>query len=186
MRTCRWRAVLLASCACAWSAVTPVPVAAQAVPGIGGAEVRVGLVSAEQSAIGPGIMAEFDAGYFWRPELRIITGLSRFSANIDREPGDDEGSYRATGFWLGARYDLLPLRSLSGYARLSLTVQVVDADAWDSDVQALLSGTNVGAAVPSVRAATWTRAAGSVRRQRCAGRQSTTSATPRSSWVCGT
>lgn len=142
---------VLASCAGVWVgvslAVVPVPALAQAVPGVGGGELRAGLVSAEGSAIGPGIMAEFDAGYFWRPELRIITGLSRFSANIDREPGDDEGSYRATGFWLGARYDLLPLRSLSGYARLSLTVQSVDADAWDSDVQALLSGTNVGAGV---------------------------------------
>jgi outer membrane protein OmpA-like peptidoglycan-associated protein len=128
-------------------AAQPANVAAQRAPTLGGVEGRVGLAFPEQATAGPAAMAEVDLGYLWRPELRLIAGLSRFSANIDREPGDDEGSFAATGFWLGGRYDLFALQPTSAYLRASVTVQRVDADAWDSDVGALLSGTSAGGAL---------------------------------------
>jgi outer membrane protein OmpA-like peptidoglycan-associated protein len=139
-------------------AAQPADVAAQRAPTLGGVEGRVGLAFPEQATAGPAAMAEVDLGYLWRPELRLIAGLGRFSANIDREPGDDEGSFTATGFWFGGRYDLFALRPTSAYLRASATVHRVDADAWDSDVGALLSGTVAGGAVAAgVRRALDTR-----------------------------
>lgn len=125
----------------------PATAAAQRAPGFGGAELRVGMTSPEQAVVAPVITGEVDLGYLWQPALRVIAGLSHFRANIDREPGDDEGSFRAIGFWLGGRYDLMPLATTSPYVRASVTIHSVDADAWDSDVGALLTGTNAGAAI---------------------------------------
>lgn len=142
----QFRAVVVASFTLAFIGLTN-SAAAQRVPAFGGVEARVGLVSPERASLAAAVMGEVDLGYVWRPELRLIAGLSHFRANIDREPGDDEGSFGATGFWLSGRYDLHAARTLSAYVRTSMVVHRVDADAWDSDVDALLSGTNAGAAV---------------------------------------
>jgi outer membrane protein OmpA-like peptidoglycan-associated protein len=128
-------------------AANAAPAAAQRAPAIGGAELRVGVVFPEQAVAGAGVMGEVDLGYVWRPELRVIAGLSHFRANIDREPGGDEGSFAATGVWLGGRYDLFVRNTTAAYVRASMTLHSVSADAWDSDVDALLGGTNIGAAV---------------------------------------
>lgn len=127
--------------------VAVAPAAAQQTPALGGAELRVGVVFPERAVAGPAVMGEVDLGYFWRPELRVIAALSHFRANIDREPGGDEGSFSATGIWLGGRYDLFARRTTAGYARASVTLHSVNADAWDSDVDALLGGTNMGASL---------------------------------------
>ena len=127
--------------------VAATPAKAQHTPALGGAELRVGVVFPERAVAGAAVMGEVDLGYFWRPELRVIAGLSHFRANIDREPGGDEGSFSATGIWLGGRYDLFVRRTTAGYARASVTLHTVRADAWDSDVDALLGGTNIGAAI---------------------------------------
>jgi outer membrane protein OmpA-like peptidoglycan-associated protein len=118
---------------------------AQAAPALGGVEARVGLAFPERATVAPVITGEVDLGHVWRPALRVIAGLSHFRADIDREPGDDEGSFRATGVWLGGRYDLLALERTAAYVRAGLTLQSVSADAWDRDVGALLSGTYAGA-----------------------------------------
>lgn len=127
--------------------VTPTVLSAQRAPDFAGVEMRGGVVFPEQADAGLGMMGEVDVGYVWRPQLRAIAGLSRLVANIDREPGDDEGSYTATGVWLGARYDLFERSTTAPYVRAAVTIQRVNADAWDSDVDALLSGTNTGAAL---------------------------------------
>lgn len=127
--------------------VAATPAAAQRMPSLGGAELRVGIVFPERAVAGAAVMGEVDLGYFWRPELRVIAGVSHFRANIDREPGGDEGSFSATGIWLGGRYDLFARRTTAGYARASVALHTVRADAWDSDVDALLGGTNIGAAI---------------------------------------
>lgn len=137
-------AALLATVA--YAALTP-DLSAQRAPGLAGVELRAGVVFPEQADAGLGVMGEVDLGYVWRPQLRAIAGVSRMVANIDREPGDDEGSYTATGLWLGARYDLFAQSSTNAYVRGALTIQRVGADAWDRDVDALLSGTNTGAAI---------------------------------------
>jgi outer membrane protein OmpA-like peptidoglycan-associated protein len=139
----RVRAVL----AIAVAAALPNTASAQRAPAFAGAEVRGGLVFPEAADVGLGLMGEVDLGYVWRPELRAIVGISRLTADIDRLPGDDEGSFTATGLWLGARYDLFALGSTAPYLRGALTIQRVSADAWDTDVDALLSGTNAGAAL---------------------------------------
>jgi outer membrane protein OmpA-like peptidoglycan-associated protein len=145
----RPRAALLVAhgLALIFAVVMPVTAAAQRVPAFGGVELRAGMTFPEHASVAPVITGEADIGYLWRPALRIIAGLSHFRANIDREPGDDEGSFRAIGVWLGGRYDLMPLASTSPYVRASVTIHSVDADAWDSDVGALLTGTNAGAAI---------------------------------------
>ncbi|HSJ33393.1 MAG TPA: OmpA family protein [Longimicrobiales bacterium] len=142
------RSAVFAALACvAVAAAAPRPVAAQSAPAFGGAELRLGVAFPEDAVAGPSITGEVDLGYAWRPALRVIAGLSHFRANIDREPGGDEGSFAATGFWLGARYDFLTANTTGAYVRAGVTVQTVSADAWDTDVDALLSGTNTGAAV---------------------------------------
>jgi outer membrane protein OmpA-like peptidoglycan-associated protein len=128
-------------------ACLPAALAAQRVPSFGGVELRVGLTSVERATVAPVVTGEVDLGYVWRPELRVIAGLSHLQADIDREPGDDEGSFRALGLWLGGRYDLLARHATAAYLRGSLTLHSVTADAWDTDVDALLSGTNAGAAI---------------------------------------
>lgn len=129
-----------------WMGAFPAPAGAQAVPALAGAEVRTGLTFPEAATAALGVMVEGDVGYFLRPELRILPGVSHFRANIDREPGDNEGSFRATGFWLGARYDLLPFQAWGGYVRGAVTLHRVTADAWDPAVGRLLSGTSLGVA----------------------------------------
>jgi outer membrane protein OmpA-like peptidoglycan-associated protein len=124
-----------------------VPVHAQRAPAAGGVEVRGGLVFPEHATTGVGVLLEGDMGYLWRPQLRLIAGLSRFAANIDREPGDNEGSFVATGFSFGARYDIVRWGAWAPYLRTSLTAQHVDADAWDHDVGRLLSGMHIGASL---------------------------------------
>lgn len=133
--------------ALAAAAAFPGATSAQRAPAFAGAEVRGGLVFPQAADVGLGVMGEVDLGYVWRPELRAIAGISRLTADIDRLPGDDEGSFTATGLWLGTRYDLFALSSTAPYLRGALTIQRVTADAWDTDVDALLSGTNVGAAL---------------------------------------
>ncbi|MBR9989857.1 MAG: OmpA family protein [Gemmatimonadetes bacterium] len=128
-------------------AVPAAPASAQRAPAFAGAELRAGIVLPEQAVAGAGVMGEVDLGYLWRPELRVIAGLSHFRANIDREPGDDEGSFGATGIWLSGRYDLFVRQTTGAYVRAGLTLHSVSADAWDSSVDALLSGTNVGASI---------------------------------------
>jgi outer membrane protein OmpA-like peptidoglycan-associated protein len=123
------------------------PAAGQAAPAIGGMEVRGGITFPEQATAALTVMVEGDVGYFWRPQLRLLAGASHFRANIDREPGDNEGSFAATGLWAGARYDLLPWQPWGAYAKGAVTVHRVDADAWDPAIGALLSGTNLGVAV---------------------------------------
>ena len=129
------------------AATLPARLAAQRAPAFTGVELRGGVIFPEQAEAGLGVLGEVDLGYVWRPELRAIAGVSRLVANIDREPGEDEGSYTATGVWLGARYELFAHSATAAYARAATTIQSVDADAWDQDVDALLSGTNVGAAL---------------------------------------
>jgi outer membrane protein OmpA-like peptidoglycan-associated protein len=123
------------------------PLEGQRAPALGGAELRAGIVFPERAVLAPAVMAEVDLGYVWRPELRVIAGISHFRANIDREPGDDEGSYGATGLWLGGRLDVLPLSVMAPYVRAAVTVHSVSADAWDTDVGALLDGLNAGGAI---------------------------------------
>ena len=142
------RSALIAALAClAVAGSAPLPVGAQAAPAFGGAEIRLGVTFPEDAVAGPSIMGEVDLGYAWRPALRLIAGLSHFRANIDREPGGDEGSFAATGVWLSGRYDLLTANTTGLYIRAGVTLQTVSADAWDTDVDALLSGTNTGAAI---------------------------------------
>jgi outer membrane protein OmpA-like peptidoglycan-associated protein len=126
-------------------AFLPAPLAAQRAPAFGGAEVRLGLVNAENARIGAGIFGEVDAGYLRWPQLRGLVGFSRYVANIDREPGDDEGSYRAQGVWISGRYDLFATRTLAPYVRAGLTLQRVKADAFDRAYGDLLDGTYIGA-----------------------------------------
>jgi outer membrane protein OmpA-like peptidoglycan-associated protein len=119
----------------------------QRAPGFGGLEVRAGLTFPEGAEIGAGVMGEVDLGYVLTPALRTFAGLSHFGANIDREPGDDEGSYTATGGWLGARYDVLRIGPITPYVRTALTIQRVRADAFDRELGALLEGGYFGAAL---------------------------------------
>lgn len=129
------------------AATLPPGLAAQRAPAFAGVELRGGVIFPEQAEAGLGVMGEVDLGYVWRPELRAIVGVSRLVANIDREPGEDEGSYTANGVWVGARYELFARSATAAYARAATTIQRIDADAWDRDVDALLSGTNIGAAL---------------------------------------
>ncbi|HSJ06152.1 MAG TPA: OmpA family protein [Longimicrobiales bacterium] len=145
--TTRSAAATAGICLLSGLAAWPAGAAAQRAPSFAGVEGRVGLAFPEKASAGPSAMAEVDLGYLGQPELRLIAGIGRFSANIDREPGDDEGSFSATGVWLGGRYELFALRPTSAYLRAAATVHRVDADAWSSDVGDLLSGTVVGAAV---------------------------------------
>jgi outer membrane protein OmpA-like peptidoglycan-associated protein len=126
----------------AWAA----PATGQRFPGLGGGEARAGLVFPENANVAAGTLAELDLGYVWAPPLRILVGVGRFEANIDREGGGDEGSFRATGIWAGGRYDLMTRNTLAPYVRGGLTLQRVRADAFDQDVGALLQGTYVGLA----------------------------------------
>jgi outer membrane protein OmpA-like peptidoglycan-associated protein len=119
---------------------------AQAAPALGGAELRVGLTFPQDANVAGSVFGEVDVGYVWRPPLRVLLGLSRYVANIDREGGGDEGSFSATGLWASGRYDLFPRRDLAPYLRGGLTLQRVRADAFDTGVGALLQGTYVGAA----------------------------------------
>jgi outer membrane protein OmpA-like peptidoglycan-associated protein len=127
--------------------LAPAAASAQAAPALAGAEVRTGLTFPEHATAALGIMVEGDAGYVWRPRLRLLVGVSHFRANIDREPGDNEGSFAATGLWVGGRYDLLPWQAWGPYVRAVATMHRVDADAWDPTVDALLAGTNLGLAL---------------------------------------
>lgn len=124
----------------------PEPARGQSAPAFGGAELRVGLTVAEDAELAAGVFGEVDLGYVRTPQLRLLAGLSRYQANIDREPGGDEGSFTATGLWVNGRYDLLPWGMLAPYLRAGLTLQSVDADAFDRDVGALLDGTYLGVA----------------------------------------
>jgi outer membrane protein OmpA-like peptidoglycan-associated protein len=123
-----------------------VPAAGQAVPGLGGAELRAGLTFPERARVGANLFGEVDVGYLWTPPLRVLVGLSVYEATIDREGGGDEGSFRTTAAWVSGRYDLLPWRTLAPYLRGALTLQRVRADAFDAEVDALLQGTYVGVA----------------------------------------
>jgi outer membrane protein OmpA-like peptidoglycan-associated protein len=129
------------------AALVPAGLSAQRAPAFAGVEVRGGVVFPEGAEAGLAAMGEVDLGYVWRPELRAIAGFSRLRANIDREPGDDEGSFTANGVWLGARYDLFARSTTGAYVRGAVTIQRVRADAWDADVDALLSGTITGAGI---------------------------------------
>ena len=122
----------------------PEPATGQRAPTFGGAELRFGLVLPEAAEVGTGLMAEVDLGYVYTPSLRLLTGFSRFVADIDREPGGDEGSYTAHGGWLGGRFDFTPLRRLSPYVKAAFTAQSVNADAFDPDIGRLLDGLNMG------------------------------------------
>lgn len=123
----------------------PTVAAAQAVPAFGGLELRGGLVFPEQAEIGSSVAVAADLGWLWVPNARVIIGLNRFVANIDREPGDDEGSFTSMGANLSARYDLRPLRATSPYVRAGITYQNVNADAFDPRVGDLLDGAYFGA-----------------------------------------
>jgi outer membrane protein OmpA-like peptidoglycan-associated protein len=125
-------------------ATVPGGLGAQSAPGFGGAELRAGLVFAEDAELGAGLLAEVDLGYVRTPPLRLVLGVNRFLVNIDREPGGDEGSYTATGVSLGGRYDLIHWRTIAPYVRAGVTFQSVDADAFDRDVGALLDGGHFG------------------------------------------
>jgi outer membrane protein OmpA-like peptidoglycan-associated protein len=118
----------------------------QALPALGGGEVRAGLAFPQAANVAVSAFGELDVGYVWRPPLRVLLGLSVFEANIDREGGGDEGSFRATGFWASGRYDLFPWRTVAPYVRGGVTLQRVRADAFDANIDALLDGVYVGAA----------------------------------------
>ena len=120
------------------------PAAGQRAPSFGGVELRFGLVLPEAAEVGTGLTAEVDLGYLLVPSFRLLAGFSRFVADIDREPGGDEGSYVAQGGWVGGRFDFMPLRRVSPYAKAAVTVQGVSADAFDPDIGRLLDGVNVG------------------------------------------
>jgi outer membrane protein OmpA-like peptidoglycan-associated protein len=126
--------------------VAPAPAAPQALPTLAGGELRVGLTFPQQANVAASAFGELDVGHVWRPPLRVLLGLSVYEANIDREGGGDEGSFRATGAWASGRYDLFPQRMLAPYLRAGLTLQRVRADAFDTNVDALLQGVYVGAA----------------------------------------
>jgi outer membrane protein OmpA-like peptidoglycan-associated protein len=117
---------------------------AQAFPGFGGVEARIGVTFPNDAEAAPAFAGEVDLGYVLRPSLRTLVGVTRFIADIDREPGGDEGSYRATGFFVGARYDLLHASSIAPYVRGEIVLQRVTADAFDPDVGALLEGSYAG------------------------------------------
>ncbi|CAN5240234.1 hypothetical protein BH23GEM2_BH23GEM2_19110 [soil metagenome] len=117
---------------------------AQGFPAFGGIEVRGGVAFPEQAEVAPAWAGELDLGYVLTPGLRSLLAVSRFTADIDREPGGDEGSYRATAVSAAARYDFLLRRAVAPYLRGELLVQRVSADAFDSDVGSLLEGTYVG------------------------------------------
>jgi outer membrane protein OmpA-like peptidoglycan-associated protein len=125
---------------------SPVTGATQALPALAGGEIRVGLSFPQQANVAASAFGELDVGHVWRPPLRVLLGLSIYEADIDREGGGDEGSFRATGVWASGRYDLLPRRPLAPYLRAGLTLQRVRADAFDARVDALLQGVYVGAA----------------------------------------
>jgi outer membrane protein OmpA-like peptidoglycan-associated protein len=118
----------------------------QALPALGGVEIRAGLTFPQDANVAASAFGELDVGYVWRPPLRVLLGLSVYEANIDREGGGDEGSFRATGAWASGRYDLFPRRALAPYVRAGLTLQRVRADAFDVNIDALLDGVYVGAA----------------------------------------
>lgn len=124
----------------------PARAATQALPALAGGEIRVGLTFPQDANVAASASGELDVGYLWRPPLRVLVGLSVYEANIDREGGGDEGSFRATGAWASGRYDLVPRRSLAPYVRAGLTLQRVRADAFDTNIGALLDGVYVGAA----------------------------------------
>jgi outer membrane protein OmpA-like peptidoglycan-associated protein len=122
------------------------PAATQAMPTLAGGEIRVGLTFPQQANVAASAFGELDVGHVWRPPLRVLLGLSVYEADIDREGGGDEGSFRATGAWASGRYDFLPRQALAPYLRAGLTLQRVRADAFDARVDALLQGVYVGAA----------------------------------------
>lgn len=128
----------------ALSLMAATPASSQMAPSFGGVEVRGGLAIPQDAELGTSLAAEVDLGYVATPPLRLIAGLSRYQANIDREPGGDEGSFTATGFQVGARYDVLRWQRLMPYLRAGVTLHAVDADAFDLDVGSLLEGTYVG------------------------------------------
>jgi outer membrane protein OmpA-like peptidoglycan-associated protein len=118
----------------------------QALPALAGGEIRTGLTFPQSANVAASAFGELDVGYVWRPPLRVLLGLSVYEANIDREGGGDEGSFRATGFWASGRYDLFPWRTIAPYVRGGVTLQRVRADAFDANIDALLDGVYVGAA----------------------------------------
>jgi outer membrane protein OmpA-like peptidoglycan-associated protein len=120
--------------------------ATQALPALAGGEIRAGLTFPHDANVAASAFGELDVGYVWRPPLRVLLGLSVYEANIDREGGGDEGSFRATGFWASGRYDLFPWRTVAPYVRGGVTLQRVRADAFDANIDALLDGVYVGAA----------------------------------------
>ena len=116
---------------------------AQKLPGFGGLEFRAGAANPKNASAGGAYALDADLGYLWRPELRTYVGFNGFLANTDLSVAgaDVGGSLKGFGIETGARFDLIPTRSLSPYGLLGLSFSDVSArDVSDEATSDLLDG----------------------------------------------
>ncbi|MBA4157252.1 MAG: OmpA family protein [Gemmatimonadetes bacterium] len=118
---------------------------AQAFPGFGGIEGRVGMVSPENANFGFSASADLDLGYVGSPTLRTIIGANYFIADVDR--ANITGSMNVIGGRVGLRLDPLGGARLSPFLIATVNGHNVNADVDDEPLQETLSGFNVGAAL---------------------------------------
>lgn len=124
--------------------ITSHDVRAQALPGFGGIEVRLGAVVPSQDKTGAGFSADVDLGYLGVPRLRTLVGFNYFRADADRSIGTNpvRGTYDAIGGRVGLRLDAFGPGRLAPFLTGAITGHSVSSD--DAEVQALLEGFYVG------------------------------------------
>ena len=125
--------------------VTPTPALAQAFPNFGGLEVRLGTASPENADRGFAFAADADLGAMGIGTLRVVAGIHRFGADLDRT--DAVGEFTAMGPRLGIRFDPLARQRFSPFFGAALTAHSVSAEADNPAFEELLDGFYVGAAI---------------------------------------
>lgn len=123
-------------------AAVPHAAKAQAFPGFGGLEVRLGTASPQNADLGVGLAADLDLGGLGIGTLRLLAGLHRFGVDLDRN--DAEGDYTATGARLALRLDPLARQRFSPFVGAALTAHSVSAQADNAGVEDLIEGFYVG------------------------------------------
>lgn len=127
-------------------AIAPV-VRSQEALAFGGVSARAGAVFPERADAGFGWAIEVDLGHLRTERLRVLFGVQRFGADVDRQVSGSPvgGSYTATGIHGGVRLDLFASRQFTPYLGTTILAHNVSADVPDAGTDELLDGVYIGA-----------------------------------------
>ncbi len=140
---------LTAACILIAVVVRVSPAHAQQFPGFGGVGVGIGAAWPQDANMGLEWSADADLGYLKSPRVRVVLGLSGFSADVDRVAGGApvDGSLSTVGGHSSLRIDPLGTGRFTPYLTLGLRAANVSADVSDEATKDLLEGFYAGAGV---------------------------------------